>query len=125
LPAVDGFAAVEGPIEVEGAREVDGLAAAPADPEALGAAEAEADGEGEGVALSDAEADGGGGGGGQALVGTPITAPSAVRLKTGLGAGSMPSAPARMANVSGAASSASDWASACDWSAYLEWSSCS
>ena len=145
LADVDGFADVDGLADVDtcadGELFADGFGDAAREPEADGEPDADGDavgdavgdvvaeGEpdglsvGDGVALGDAETLAGGGGGRHAFVAAPSTAPSALRLKTGFGAATMPSAMARAASACGACWSATDCASACAWSAYFAWSS--
>ncbi len=91
-----------------------------ADPDGDTDADGETDADGDALGLTDGDgetdADGlgaGGGGGRTALVAAPSTAPSDERLKTGLGAATMPSATARAAIDCGVPCSATDWLSAC------------
>ncbi len=101
---VDTFANVDafGEPEGDGDTDVDG----DGDSDVLGLTEADAWAVGDGLGA-------GGGGGRKAFVAAPSTAPSDVRLKTGFGAATMPSATARAANACGAPWSATDRLSAC------------
>jgi hypothetical protein len=124
LPDADGLPFADG----DASGDADALAddVADGEPDADGDTDADGDGDPDGEADGDAlgliEADAcrvgdgfgaGGGAGRQAFVAAPSTAPSADRLKTGLGAATMPSATARPASACGAPWSATDRLSAC------------
>jgi hypothetical protein len=96
--------------DADGDVDPDGDADGDVDEDALGLVDADACGVGDSFGA-------GGGGGLKAFVAAPSTAPSDDRLKTGLGAATMPSATARAASDCGVPWSATDWLSACTWSA--------